>query len=403
MLSLFRSSRRIVQVWLFLFRHFFVCALRRTAHWLCHQLLDLRLAEIATFAAVLAAVVTLVLQLEQSAQETVLNAWTALERNKSQGTNKGAQIQLLLDAQEDLRSLELTNERLTNLCVHANSRISEFECHKCDLRDIRFIDNVTAEGIRLPGSDLLRVSALRAQMSGLDLAEATLNDVCFGCSADDNAPGPCGENHERATLSFVGTDSVAAGMLSALSTRPGPIALATRINLARSDFSNANLKNVRIQHADLRGAILRVHETQRFSIYDSLAQTAVFSGSFRDFEVRDSRLMYSRFIRARMPQAHFVNVDLAEARFIQSDCIGCIFAPLPTTFTVTFCGADLRHSDFKPSGSEYDDIKSLHGSNVFRAEPEAFRKWALRHGAVEIASPAEWQLHRDTLSCPETL
>jgi len=116
-----------------------------------------------------------------------------------------------------------------------------------------------------------------------------------------------------------------------------------RANLARSDFSGADVREGVFLGATLDNANLR-------------------NANFRHVNLTGSSLQYSDLTES----------DFTEANLTRTD----------------FYGAYLDHADLKDAEMrdlKWQDIKSIHGANItgVKHPPLGFVEWALKHGAIE--------------------
>ena len=88
--------------------------------------------------------------------------------------------------------------------------------------------------------------------------------------------------------------------------------------------------------------------------------------------MRGANFRGANFSGAVLRRAELDDADLVDANLADADLAGASLA-----------NADLRRTDF--NGARWRDIANIQGANIggMKGAPEAFRAWALQHGAVE--------------------
>src|SRR5271166_5131578 len=148
---------------------------------------------------------------------------------------------------------------------------------------------------------------------------------------------------------------------------------ADGVPLVGVDVSSAFLQGVQLPKARL----LRANFTAADVRNSNLAAADLSYASLNGANFRQSDLSHASF-----DSADLSDVDFCGARFVSSDLSG-----------VTFDGADLANADL--SAIKWQQIKSVKKTNLagVKNAPEGFLPWALKNGAVQLASdpscPAE--------------
>ena len=145
---------------------------------------------------------------------------------------------------------------------------------------------------------------------------------------------------------------------------------ADKVPLIGVDVSRAFLMGVRLPHARLRRS--------DFSAAD------LRGSNFEAADFADSRLVSANFRGSTLRDASFQDAQLDDADFCDADLSGVDLSQ------ASLARADLRRTDLK--GIHWQDIETLKGANIFGVKnpPQGFVAWALRKGAVQIESDAEW-------------
>ena len=128
---------------------------------------------------------------------------------------------------------------------------------------------------------------------------------------------------------------------------------ADRVPLVGVDVAGAYLQGIRLE----RSSLLRAN----FSSAD--VRMGDFRGAdFSDANLRGANFRGGTFLGAVLRRAELDDADLVDANLAD---------------------ADLRRTDF--NGARWRDIANIQGANIggMKDAPEAFRAWALQHGAVE--------------------
>ena len=123
-------------------------------------------------------------------------------------------------------------------------------------------------------------------------------------------------------------------------------AFLVEVRLPKGKLARANFDGADAREADLRNA----------NVEDASARGANFRGA---------RLIGASFARSVLDDADFTGANLKNA-----DLTG-----------VSLANADLQEADL--GGAKWDSLQSVKGANVRGVKNEAFRHWALAHGAVE--------------------
>lgn len=145
---------------------------------------------------------------------------------------------------------------------------------------------------------------------------------------------------------------------------------ADRVPLVGVDVSGAFLQGVRLKGAKLlRANFSAVDARNGVFRHSDFTDANLHSANFRESDFRNAR-----FVRCDMDDADFWGADLTEADLTE--------ASLERT--------DLRNADFL--GVHWRDIRSLKLANIYgvRNAPEGFVAWAVKQGAVQIESDAQW-------------
>lgn len=126
-----------------------------------------------------------------------------------------------------------------------------------------------------------------------------------------------------------------------------------------------------------------------------LGEARLLRSNFSGADARNSTFRLSDFTDADLHFANFRQGDFYSARFV-----GC------NMDNADFFGADLSEADLSQASLErtdlrntnlrdlhWRDIRNLKMANIYgvKAAPEGFVAWAVKKGAVEIESDAQWQ------------
>ena len=144
---------------------------------------------------------------------------------------------------------------------------------------------------------------------------------------------------------------------------------ADRVPLVGVDVAGAYLQGIRLE----RSSLLRAN----FSSAD--VRMGDFRGAdFSDANLRGANFRGGTFLGAVLRRAELDDADLVDANLADADLAGASLA-----------NADLRRTDF--NGARWRDIANIQGANIggMKDAPEAFRAWALQHGAVETQDGAQ--------------
>jgi len=149
---------------------------------------------------------------------------------------------------------------------------------------------------------------------------------------------------------------------------------ADRVPLVGVDVSGAFLQGVRLKGAKL----LRANFSAVDARNSAFRRSDFTDANLRSANFRESDFHSARFVRCDMDDADFWGADLTEAELAE--------ASLERT--------DLRSTDL--SGVHWRNIRSLKMANIYGVKnaPEGFVAWAVKQGAVEIESDAQWGPNR---------
>jgi Pentapeptide repeats (8 copies) len=141
---------------------------------------------------------------------------------------------------------------------------------------------------------------------------------------------------------------------------------ADGVPLVGVDVSTAFLQGVQLPKARL----LRANFTNADVRNSNLAGADLSYASFKGANFRQSDLSRASFISADLADA-----DFCGARFVSADLAGAVLD-----------GADLGNADL--TGIQWQQIKSIRKANLAGATnlPDGFLAWALKNGAVQLAS-----------------
>jgi hypothetical protein len=122
----------------------------------------------------------------------------------------------------------------------------------------------------------------------------------------------------------------------------------SRADLTRSNFNAVDARNSNLRSANLTAADLR-------------------SANFRESNLQNARLIDADLTGADLDSATLVGADLTRANLDN---------------------VDLRNTDLR--NIRWQDIRSMKMANLagVRNAPDGFLRWALRHGAIQDASPS---------------
>jgi uncharacterized protein YjbI with pentapeptide repeats len=145
---------------------------------------------------------------------------------------------------------------------------------------------------------------------------------------------------------------------------------ADHVSLVGVDASGAFLQGIALPRANLARCDLHASD---------LRQSAFVQASFSFCNLRDAN-----FRNADLARSSFDNADLSGADLHSATLRGANLAAADLE------GADLRDADF--AEAKWDGIGNLQLANVWglRHAPPAFLAFALAHGAVSLASDAQW-------------
>jgi hypothetical protein len=121
-----------------------------------------------------------------------------------------------------------------------------------------------------------------------------------------------------------------------------------------------------------------------------LPSARLLRADFSDADVRNSNFNSADLSYASLNGANFRNSDLQRAWLVSADLSNGDFCGARFTGAdlsdITLDGADLGNADL--SGIRWQKIKSIKKTNLAGAKnpPEGFLEWALRNGAVQLAS-----------------
>jgi uncharacterized protein YjbI with pentapeptide repeats len=143
-----------------------------------------------------------------------------------------------------------------------------------------------------------------------------------------------------------------------------------KVPLIGVDVSGAFLMGVRLPHARLRRS--------DFSAAD------LRGSNFEAADFADSRLASANFRGSTLRDATFQDAQMDDADFSDADLSGADLSE------ASLARADLRRTNLKDI--HWQNIENLKDANIFGVKnaPEGFVAWALRHGAVQIESDAQW-------------
>jgi Pentapeptide repeats (9 copies) len=121
-----------------------------------------------------------------------------------------------------------------------------------------------------------------------------------------------------------------------------------------------------------------------------LPQARLLRSNFTDADVRNSNLTGADLSYASLNSANFRESNLSRVNFTSADLTNADFCGAhfgsSDLADATLDGADLGNSDL--SGIQWQQIRSIRKANLADAKdlPEGFLAWALKHGAVQLAS-----------------
>ncbi|PYY02822.1 MAG: hypothetical protein DMG64_10285 [Acidobacteria bacterium] len=142
------------------------------------------------------------------------------------------------------------------------------------------------------------------------------------------------------------------------------------------DVSGAFLRSISLPNARLRRS--------DFSAAD------IRNGNFESADLQDSN-----FRSANFRQSNFQGASLAGAEMDDADFAGADFSRADLS-GAALDNADLRQASLK--NSNWNRIRSIKGANLYGLHdaPTAFIDWAMKHGAVQMQSDAQWEKWRQT-------
>jgi uncharacterized protein YjbI with pentapeptide repeats len=145
---------------------------------------------------------------------------------------------------------------------------------------------------------------------------------------------------------------------------------ADKVPLIGVDASGAFLMGVQLPHSRLRRS--------DFSAAD------LRGSNFESADFADSRLASANFRGSTLRDASFQDAQMDDADFSDADLSGADLSD------ATLARADLRRANL--SGIHWQNIENLQGANLFGVKnaPPGFIAWAVRQGAVQIESDAQW-------------
>jgi hypothetical protein len=146
---------------------------------------------------------------------------------------------------------------------------------------------------------------------------------------------------------------------------------ADQVPLVGVDVSGAFLQGVQLKGARL--------------LRSNFSEVDARNGTFRVADFTDADLHSANFRGSDFRNASFVRCDLDDADLWGSDLTG-----------VDLTGASLERTDLRNANLRdihWQDIQSLKSANIYCVTnaPTGFVAWAVKQGAVEIESDAEWR------------
>jgi uncharacterized protein YjbI with pentapeptide repeats len=145
---------------------------------------------------------------------------------------------------------------------------------------------------------------------------------------------------------------------------------ADKVPLIGVDVSRAFLMGIQLPHARLRRS--------DFSAAD------LRGSNFDSADIADSRLASANFRGSTLRNASLQDAAMDDADFSDADLSGADLSD------ASLARADLRGANLR--GIHWQNIETLRGANIFGVKnaPEGFIAWAVRQGAVQIESDAQW-------------
>jgi uncharacterized protein YjbI with pentapeptide repeats len=153
-------------------------------------------------------------------------------------------------------------------------------------------------------------------------------------------------------------------------------------NLAGLDLQDVHLGWCDISSASLEGADLARAKLERTKLSGSILARAQLGGA---------TLTLARLDGANLQCADLRGSVLKEATASSADLRGATFGESTVVDGANLAHADLRHASFV-GVQPWTEIESLKMANIhgIRSASQEFRDWALKSGAVDVASDTEW-------------
>ncbi len=146
--------------------------------------------------------------------------------------------------------------------------------------------------------------------------------------------------------------------------------------LAELNADHVPLVGVDVSYAFLQGVQLPKARLLRANLTDADVRNSKFDGA----DLSYASLNGANFRQSNLSRVNFTSADLANADFCGAGFGSSDLAD------ATLDGADLGNADL--SGIQWQQIKSIRTANLAGAKnlPEGFLPWALKNGAVQLAS-----------------